>query len=177
MAITQAVEIAAGRHEDMAENYRLNIDETQRYVYLHIEVNNNTGEQIELYNKRYGIDWFDPKYTDEKIREHFYEPNKDEKLPDDYRTTYPNANKMVEAPAVIWAYNNGMYLNDGKFGAVCYTGTAGQPREANTYAEIPTGASYIDCIGQISENLQTLRIVYRAAGKEVNFVLYPSQFE
>ena len=44
MAITQAVEIAAGRHEDMAENYRLNIDETQRYVYLHIEVNNNTGE-------------------------------------------------------------------------------------------------------------------------------------
>ena len=50
LAITRAVEISAGRHEDMAENYRLNIEETQRYVYLHIEVTNNTGEEIELYN-------------------------------------------------------------------------------------------------------------------------------
>ena len=84
---------------------------------------------------------------------------------------------MVRAPTVFWAYNNGMYLNDGKFGAVCYTGTAGEPREANTYAQIPTGSSYIDCIGQITENLQTLRVVYRTAGKEVNFVIYPSEFQ
>lgn len=177
LAITRAVEISAGRHEDMAENYRLNIEETQRYVYLHIEVTNNTGEEIELYNKRYTFDWFEGKYTDEKIREHFYEPNKEEDQPDGTRTKYPNANKMVDAPAVLWAYNNGMYLNDGKFGAVCYTGTAGEPRESNTYADIPTGTSYIDCIGQITENLQTLRIVYRAARKEVNFVIYPSEFE
>ena len=38
LSITRAVEIAAGSHEDMAEDYRLNIDETQRYVYLHMEV-------------------------------------------------------------------------------------------------------------------------------------------
>lgn len=175
LSITRAVEIAAGSHEDMAKDYRLNIDETQRYVYLHMEVVNNTGEEIELYNKRYTFDWFEGKYTDEKIREHFYEPEKDEK--DVTRTVYPNANKVVQAPTVFWAYNNGMYLNDGKFGAVCYTGTAGEPRESNTYADIPTGTSYIDCIGQITENLQTLRIVYRAARKEVNFVIYPSEFE
>ena len=175
LSITRAVEIAAGSHEDMAKDYRLNIDETQRYVYLHMEVVNNTGEEIELYNKRYTFDWLEGKYTDEKIREHFYEPEKDEK--DVTRTVYPNANKVVQAPTVFWAYNNGMYLNDGKFGAVCYTGTAGEPRESNTYADIPTGTSYIDCIGQITENLQTLRIVYRAARKEVNFVIYPSEFE
>ncbi len=177
MTVSRAVEISAGRHEDMAENYRLNIEETQRYIYLRIDVQNNTGEEIELYNKRYTFDWFEGKYTDEKIREHFYEPNKEEDQPDGFRTEYPNAAKMVDAPAVIWAYNNGMYLNDGKFGVVCYTGTAGQPRESNTYADIPTGTSYIDCIGQITENLQTLRIVYRAARKEVNFVIYPSEFE
>lgn len=177
MTVSRAVEISAGRHEDMAENYRLNIEETQRYIYLRIDVQNNTGEEIELYNKRYTFDWFEGKYTDEKIREHFYEPNKEEDQPDGFRTEYPNAAKMVDAPAVIWAYNNGMYLNDGKFGAVCYTGTAGEPRESNTYADIPTGTSYIDCIGQITENLQTLRIVYRAARKEVNFVIYPSEFE
>ena len=175
MTVSRAVEISAGRHEDMAENYRLNIEETQRYIYLRIDVQNNTGEEIELYNKRYTFDWFEGKYTDEKIREHFYEPEKDEK--DVTRTVYPNANKVVQAPTVFWAYNNGMYLNDGKFGAVCYTGTAGEPRESNTYADIPTGTSYIDCIGQITENLQTLRIVYRAARKEVNFVIYPSEFE
>ena len=163
MTVSRAVEISAGRHEDMAENYRLNIEETQRYIYLRIDVQNNTGEEIELYNKRYTFDWFEGKYTDEKIRDHFYEPNKDEDLPDGTRTKYPNANKMVDAPTVLWAYNNGMYLNDGKFGVVCYTGTAGQPRESSTYADIPTGTSYIDCIGQITENLQTLRIVYRAA--------------
>ena len=157
------------------KNYRLKVDETQRYIYLHMEVTNNTGEEIELYNKRYTFDWLEGKYTDEKIREHFYEPEKDEK--DVTRTMYPNANKVVQAPTVFWAYNNGMYLNDGKFGAVCYTGTAGEPRESNTYADIPTGTSYIDCIGQITENLQTLRIVYRAARKEVNFVIYPSEFE
>ena len=168
--------IAAGSHEDMAEDYRLNIDETQRYVYLHMEVVNNTGEEIELYNKRYTLDWLEGSYTDEKIRELFYEPNNDEDLPDGTRTTYPNANNVVRAPTVFWAYNNGMYLNDGKFGAVCYTGTAGEPREANTYAQIPTGSSYIDCIGQITENLQTLRVVYRTAGKEDNFVIYPSEF-
>ena len=177
MTVSRAVEISAGRHEDMAENYRLNIEETQRYIYLRIDVQNNTGEEIELYNKRYTFDWFEGKYTDEKIREHFYEPNKEEDQPDGFRTEYPNAAKMVDAPAVIWAYNNGMYLNDGKFGVVCYTGTAGQPRESSTYADIPTGTSYIDCIGQITENLQTLRIVYRAARKEVNFVIYPSEFE
>ena len=141
LTVSRAVEISAGRHEDMAENYRLNIEETQRYVYLHIEVTNNTGEEIELYNKRYTFDWFEGKYTDEKIREHFYEPNKEEDQPDGFRTEYPNAAKMVDAPAVIWAYNNGMYLNDGKFGVVCYTGTAGQPRESSTYADIPTGTS------------------------------------
>ena len=157
LAITQAVEISAGRHEDMAKNYRLKVDETQRYIYLHMEVTNNTGEEIELYNKRYTFDWLEGKYTDEKIREHFYEPEKDEK--DVTRTVYPNANKVVQAPTVFWAYNNGMYLNDGKFGAVCYTGTPGQPREASTYAN------------------KTLRIVYRAARKEVNFVIYPSEFE
>ena len=175
LSITRAVEIAAGSHEDMAEDYRLNIDETQRYVYLHMEVVNNTGEEIELYNKRYTLDWLEGSYTDEKIRELFYEPNDDEE--DITRTTYPNANNVVRAPTVFWAYNNGMYLNDGKFGAVCYTGTAGEPREANTYAQIPTGSSYIDCIGQITENLQTLRVVYRTAGKEVNFVIYPSEFQ
>ena len=57
LSITRAVEIAAGSHEDMAKDYRLNIDETQRYVYLHMEVVNNTGEEIELYNKRYTLDW------------------------------------------------------------------------------------------------------------------------
>ena len=177
LSITRAVEIAAGSHEDMAKDYRLNIDETQRYVYLHMEVVNNTGEEIELYNKRYTLDWLEGSYTDEKIRELFYEPNNDEDLPDGTRTTYPNANNVVRAPTVFWAYNNGMYLNDGKFGAVCYTGTAGEPREVNTYAQIPTGSSYIDCIGQITENLQTLRVVYRTAGKEVNFVIYPSEFQ
>ena len=177
MAITQALEINASQHTDLAEKYRLNIDDKQRYVYLHFEVNNNTGEEIELYNKRYTVDWFEGKYTDEKIRDHFYEPNKNEDLPDGARTEYPNANKVVQAPAVIWAYNNVMYLNDGKFGAFCYTGVAGQPREENTYANIPVGDSYVDCIGQVIENLQTLRIVYRAAGKEVNFVIYPSELQ
>ena len=59
MAITQAREITAGRIEDLVENFQLKIDDNQRYVYLHIEVNNNTGEEIELYNKRYSIDWFE----------------------------------------------------------------------------------------------------------------------
>ena len=173
MAITQAREITAGRNEDLAENFQLKIDDNQRYVYLHIEVNNNTGEEIELYNKRYSIDWFERNYTDEVIRDHFYESEEDA----DVRTTYPNANKMVDAPAVLWAYNNGLYLNGrGNFGVVCYTGTAGKPREAQTWADIPEGASYLDCIGQITENLQTFRLVYRLAGQEVNFVLYPSQF-
>ena len=59
------------------------------------------------------------------IRDHFYESEEDA----DVRTTYPNANKMVDAPAVLWAYNNGLYLNGrGNFGVVCYTGTAGEPR-------------------------------------------------
>ena len=173
MAITQAREITAGRNEDLAENFQLKIDDNQRYVYLHIEVNNNTGEEIELYNKRYSIDWFERNYTDEVIRDHFYESEEDA----DVRTTYPNANKMVDAPAVLWAYNNGLYLNGrGNFGVVCYTGTAGEPREDQTWADIPEGASYLDCIGQITENLQTFRLVYRLAGQEVNFVLYPSQF-
>ena len=79
LAITQAVEISAGRHEDMAKNYRLKVDETQRYIYLHMEVTNNTGEEIELYNKRYTFDWLEGKYTDEKIREHFYEPKRTRK--------------------------------------------------------------------------------------------------
>ena len=95
MAITQAREITAGRNEDLAENFQLKIDDNQRYVYLHIEVNNNTGEEIELYNKRYSIDWFERNYTDEVIRDHFYESEEDA----DVRTTYPNANKMVDAPA------------------------------------------------------------------------------
>ena len=89
-------------------------------------------------------------------------------------STYPIASRMVEAPGVIWAYNNGMYLSDGKFGMVCHTGAAGEPREANTYADAPVGRSYIECIGQITENTQTFRIVYQMANKEVNFVLRPS---
>ena len=174
MKIAEAWEVTADSHADVAKNFQLKVADGQRYVYLRMALTNTSSEEIELYNKRFSFDWFETKYTDEKVRDYFYQWEKDAE--DTSGTpTYPNANRMVKAPAVIWAYNNGMYLNDGKFGAVCYTGTAGQPRKENTYANIPRGTSYIDCIGQVTENLQTLRIVYRLANKEVNFVIYPSQ--
>ena len=173
MLMTEAWEVTADQHSDFAENYQLKIDKTQRYIYFRMEINNNTAQPIELYHRRFGIDWFDPDYTDEKVRESFYTWQKgngeEGTLP-----TYPNANKVVQAPALLWAYNNGMCLNEGSFGVVCYTGTAGEPRQTNTYGSIPVGFSYLDCIGQITENLQTFRLVYRMAGKEVNFVLRPS---
>lgn len=175
MKISEALEITAENHADLAANYQLKVDKGQRYVYLRMEINNAFSTQIEVYNKRYTLDWFEGKYTDEKVRDYFYQWEKDADKTGEF-PEYPNANRMVKAPAVIWAYNNGMYLNDGKFGAVCYTGAPGEPRKANTYANVPLGVSYIDCIGQITENLQTLRVVYRLAGKEVNFVIYPSQF-
>ena len=174
MRIAEALEITADNHPDLAKNFQLKVDDKQRYVYLRVDITNNSTQEIELYNKRYSLDWFESKYTDAKVRDYFYQWEKDAENTDGI-PTYPNANRMVQAPAVIWAYNNGMYLNDGKFGAVCYTGTAGEPRQSTTYANIPLGASYVDCIGQITENLQTLRVVYRLAEKEVNFVIYPSQ--
>ncbi len=174
MKIAEAWEVTASNHTDVASNYQLKVEDGQRYVYLRIEMTNTTDADIELYNKRYSFDWFETKYTDEKVRDYFYRWEKNAEETSEY-PTYPNANWMVKAPAVIWGYNNGMYLNDGKFGAVCYTGSAGQPRKENTYAKVPKGASHIDCIGQITENLQTLRIVYRLENKEVNFVIYPNQ--
>ena len=174
MVLADAKEITAARNTNLAENYQLKIDDTQRYVYLRFDVENNTGAPIELYNKRYNPDWwFEKDYTDEMIREHFYEYEDEDGTVQ--HSTYPIASRMVEAPGVIWAYNNGMYLSDGKFGMVCHTGAAGEPREANTYADAPVGRSYIECIGQITENTQTIRLVYRTARTEVNFVLYPSE--
>ena len=158
---------------DFAENYQLKVDKTQRYIYFRMEVNNNTAQPIELYHRRFGIDWFDPEYNDEQVRKAFYTWEKDNGE-DGTLPTYPNANKVVQVPTTLWAYNNGTNLNSSSFGIVCYTGTAGQPRQENTYGSIPTGLSYLDCIGQITENMQTFRLVYRTAGKEVNFVLRPS---
>ena len=174
MRIAEALEITADNHPDLAKNFQLKVDDKQRYVYLRVDITNNSTKEIELYNKRYSLDWFESKYTDAKVRDYFYQWEKGAENTEGV-PTYPNANRVVQAPAVIWAYNNGMYLNDGKFGAVCYTGTAGEPRQSTTYANSPLGASYLDCIGQITENLQTLRVVYRLADKEVNFVIYPSQ--
>ncbi len=171
MAITQAYLITASSHSDMAVDYQLYTDDGQRYVYLLLELENGTGEDIVLYKRR-GITLFSREYTDEVIREYFYVMEED----DEQKSTYPNANQMVDAPTVLWAYNNGMYLNDGNFGVVCYTGLAGEPREETTYAKIPQGKSYITCIGQITENLQTFRLVYRRSNKEVNFVLSVSDF-
>ena len=174
MVLADAKEITAARNTNLAENYQLKIDDTQRYIYLRFDVENATGAPIELYNKRYNPDWwFEKDYTDEMIREHFYEYEDEDGAVQ--HSTYPIASRMVEAPGVIWAYNNGMYLSDGKFGMVCHTGAAGEPREANTYADAPVGRSYIECIGQITENTQTIRLVYRTARTEVNFVLYPSE--
>lgn len=174
MKIAEALEITAENHDDMAKDYQLKVDKGQRYIYLRVDIQNESNQQIELYNERYSLDWFEGKYTDEKVRDYVYTWEKDAE--DTSGTpTYPNANQMVKLPAVIWAYSNGMYLNDGKFGAVCYTGTAGEPTKGATYANIPTGPSYVDCIGQITEKLQTFRVVYRLAGKEINFVIYPSQ--
>ena len=170
MTITQAREITADKNTALAQKFDLKTDKTQRYVYLRMEVNNATGERIEMYNRRFNLDFFEGEYTDQKVREYFYRDDEDT----DVRTTYPNAAWMVKLEPVLWAYNNGMYLSNGKFGAVCYTGTPGEPRESNTSAEIPTGTSYIDCVGQITENTQVLRIVYRIARKEVNFVIYPT---
>ena len=173
MLMTEAWEVTANQHADFAENYQLKVNKTQRYIYFRMEVNNNTAQPIELYRRRFGIDWFDPEYNDEQVRKAFYTWEKgngeDGTLP-----TYPNANKVVQVPTTLWAYNNGTNLNSSSFGIVCYTGTAGQPRQENTYGSIPAGLSYLDCIGQITENMQTFRLVYRTAGKEVNFVLRPS---
>lgn len=174
MKIAEAWEITADNHADLAKDYQLKVDGSQRYIYLRVDITNNSTKQIELYNKRYSLDLFEGSYTDDKVQKYLYTWEKDAE--DTSGTpTYPNANQMVKLPAVIWAYNNGMYLNDGKFGAVCYTGTPGEPRQSNTYANVPLGTSYVDCIGQITENLQTFRVVYRLAGKEINFVIYPSQ--
>lgn len=174
MKIAEALEITADNHADLAKNYQLKVDGDQRYVYLRFDITNGYDKDIELYNKRYSLDWFETKYTDAKIRDYFYQWEKDAEDTSG-EPAYPNANQMVKVPAVIWAYNNGMYLNDGKFGAVCYTGAPGEPRKAATYANIPKGASYVECIGQITGQLQTLRVVYKLSGKEVNFVIYPSQ--
>lgn len=173
MQMAEAWEVTADRHADLAKNYQFKVDKTQRYIYVRMEVNNNTTQPIELYHRRFGLDWFDPEYTNEKVRKDFYTWEKgngeEGTLP-----TYPNVNKVVQVPTVLWAYNNGMTQNQGNFGVVCYTGTAGQPRQANTYGNIPQGFSYLEGLGQITENMQTYRIVYRMANKEVNFVLRPS---
>ncbi len=177
LAFTEAREITATQNADLAEKYQLKTDEGQRYVYLLAEVTNGTGGKVDLYDRRFKWDIinniFNPvNYDDEDIRKGFYQDEEDEEV----ATVYPNANQMVKAPTVLWAYNNGMYLS-GKFGVVCYTGEANEPRAAATYADIPQGSCYLSCIGQITENLQTLRIVYRASGKEVNFVITPDEFE
>lgn len=173
LQMAEAWEVTADRHADLAKNYQLKVDKTQRYLYLRMNVNNTTSQAIELYHRRFGLDWFDPEYTNEKVRKDFYTWEKDNgeegTLP-----TYPNANQVVKVPTLLWAYNNGVSLNDGTFGVVCYTGTPGEPRQSNTYGNIPQGASYLDCIAQITENTQTFRIVYQMASKEVNFVLRPS---
>lgn len=163
-----------------AQKYQLKLDKGQRYIFLRFTVENGTDSTVDLYEKyRDGFfSFMKTEYTDEDIRKHFYTREKVADGETDNYPNHPNANKIVEAPSVIWAYQDGMEMNreNSQFGVICYTGVAGTPEKANTYAKIPTGTSYIDCIGQVKDDFEVLRLVYRNSKKEVNFKLTSKDF-
>lgn len=181
MEIVKAARVNQSSREDIIKKYQLKVDQGQEYVFVRFEVNNGTGSEVKLYEDRTGFfPFIKTEYTDEDIQEHFYEREKVEEGQEDEYDEWPNANNIVEAPSVIWAYENGNAMNrdNNVFGVICYQGTAGQPTiKTATHAKIPTGQSWIDGIGQITDNFKILRLVYRMMGKEVNFVIYPNDFE
>lgn len=164
--------------DEKVKMYQLKTDKGQRYVFLHFVITNYTNSQVDLYEKRSGFfPFIKTEYTDDDIRKYFYEREKlGEEEVDNY-STWPNANQMADAPSVIWAYQNGNEMNrDSRlFGVICYNSSEGHPEKESTYAKIPEGISYIDCIGQIDDDFKILRLVYRMMDKEVNFVIQANQ--
>ncbi len=157
--------VTSDYNSDIATKYNVKTDEGQRYVLIRFEAENSTGASIDLYRDG---------YSDSQICNGFYREDGDTDNPIlTDRDGYPDANQMVKAEPLLRAYNNGQYL-DGTAGVVCYVG--GEPNFWNTYGSIPTSTTTIDMFAQVSENLQTFRIVYRYNKEEVNFVLSSSDF-
>lgn len=182
MEITEVAGITdAMNPNNLAKKYQLKLGDGQRYIFLRFKVRNDTDSTVDLYEPHSdGIfSFIKTEYTDKDIQDYFYTREKvaEGEEPDQY-PNYPNANNIVEAPSVIWAYQDGMEMNreNSQFGVICYNSGEGDPVQDKTYAKIPTGLSYIDCIGQVKDDFQVLRLVYRNSKKEVNFKLTSEQF-
>lgn len=180
MQITKADSVTSDKSQnDLAERYQLKLDKGQKYIFLRFTVDNETGGTVDLYEQREGFfPFIKYDYTDDDIRNHFYTREEPADGDTDSYSSYPNANKIVEAPSVIWAYQNGNDMNrdSSLFGVICYTGDEGKPEKEHTFAKIPEGTSYIDCIGQVNDDFKVLRLVYRMMEKEVNFKLTSADF-